>query len=48
MRLARKVRSAINGIWENEIIAMISKGDIDEETLDKLCEIIRNKENEGK
>lgn len=33
---------------KKKLIYSISKGDIDEETLDKLCEIIRNKENEGK
>lgn len=33
---------------KKKLICSISKGDIDEETLDKLCEIIRNKENEGK
>ena len=33
---------------KKKLIYSISKGDIDEETLDKLCEIIKNKENEGK
>ena len=33
---------------KKKLIYKLSKGDIDEETLDKLCEIIRNKENEGK
>lgn len=33
---------------KKKLIYSISKGDIDEETLDKLCEIIRNKEIEGK
>ena len=33
---------------KKKLIYSISKGDFDEETLDKLCEIIKNKEKEGK
>ena len=33
---------------KKKLIYSISKGDFDEETLDKLCEIIKNKEKEEK
>lgn len=33
---------------KKKLIYSISKGDIDEETLDRLCEIISEKEKEGK
>ena len=33
---------------KKKLIYKLSKGDIDEETLDKLCEIISEKEKEGK
>lgn len=35
-------------VKKKKLIYSISKGDIDEETIDKLCEIIKNKEREGK
>ena len=33
---------------KKKLIYKLSKGDIDEETLDRLCEIISEKEKEGK
>ena len=33
---------------KKKLIYSITKSDIDEETLDRLCEIIKNKEKEGK
>ena len=40
VRIARKIRSTINGIWENEIVSMISKEDIDMEYLDMMTKTI--------